>query len=70
MRRPAGSILYITEVAVSPRTRRSGAGELLLKVCTHMRTQYAFCFHENIVMRLNNFHKSIREWINLLKGEK
>jgi len=36
MRRPAGSILYITEVAVSPRTRRSGAGELLLKVCIIM----------------------------------
>jgi len=32
LRRPGGSILYITEVAVSPRARRSGAGTLLLKV--------------------------------------
>jgi predicted acetyltransferase len=30
LRRPPGSIMYITEVAVSPKTRRSGAGEMLL----------------------------------------
>jgi len=38
MRRPSGSILYITEVAVSPRARRTGAGTKLLKVriqCRH-----------------------------------
>jgi len=32
MRRPGGSILYITEVAVSPRVRRIGAGTKLLQV--------------------------------------
>jgi len=30
-RKPGGSVLYITEVAVSPRARRSGAGTSLLK---------------------------------------
>jgi len=32
MRRPGGSILYITEVAVAPRARRTGAGTKLLQV--------------------------------------
>ena len=32
MRRPSGSILYVTEVAVSPRARRTGAGTKLLEV--------------------------------------
>ncbi len=31
-RRPVGSVLYITEVAVSPNARRCGAGSSLLKV--------------------------------------
>jgi len=31
MRRPSGSIMYITEVAVSPRARRTGAGTKLLQ---------------------------------------
>jgi len=31
MRRPGGSILYITEVAVAPRARRTGAGTKLLQ---------------------------------------
>ena len=34
MRRPGGSILYITEVAVSPHVRRTGAGTKLLQVRT------------------------------------
>jgi len=32
-RRPKGTIMYITEVAVSPDSRRSGVGTVLLKVC-------------------------------------
>lgn len=32
MRRPGGSILYVTEVAVSPRARRTGTGTKLLQV--------------------------------------
>lgn len=32
MRRPSGSIIYVTEVAVSPRARRTGAGTKLLEV--------------------------------------
>ncbi len=38
MRRPVGSVLYITEVAVSPSARRCGTGSSLLKVshaCSH-----------------------------------
>ena len=35
MQRSLDDILYITEVAVSPKTRRSGTGKLLLQVCTN-----------------------------------
>ena len=40
MRRPGGSIMYITEVAVAPRVRRTGAGTKLLQV----RNVPAFAF--------------------------
>ena len=46
MRRPVGSIFYVTEVAVSPKTRRSGAGKLLMKVRLFVES----LFHQKLTL--------------------
>jgi len=43
-RRPEQSILYITEVAVSPNARRKGVGSKLLEVCFHCVLKYCWKF--------------------------
>ena len=41
-RRPRGSLLYVTEVAVSPSARKCGVGTMLMKVCPCILHVYLF----------------------------
>ena len=56
MRRPGGSIMYITEVAVAPRVRRTGAGTKLLQV----RTVPVFSFNVACDIMTCQMHPVIR----------